>query len=106
MTLEERVLDRLADGRWRLLDGLAESIGVSRREMEETVENLRLAGHPIVGGPTGIKLTDDSLELRAYAHSRRNRALAIARGTRSLIHTANRMEGRTAGQRTLWKEVA
>lgn len=66
MTTEERVLASLSDGRWHVMDSLAESIGVSRREMQETVENLRLTGHPIVGGPAGIKLTDDSLELRAY----------------------------------------
>jgi len=106
MDLEEQVLARLADGRWRLLDALAASIGASRREAEEAIENLRLAGHPIVGGNTGIKLTDDALELRAYAQSRRSRALQIARGTRALLHAANRLEGHAAGQKTLWKEVA
>jgi biotin operon repressor len=102
VTLTERVLSRLTDGRWRLLDGIAAELGVSRREAEAAIEELRLSGEPIIGGDRGVRLTDDPLELREYVQSRRHRALAIAKGTRQLRHTVNRLEGRAASQKTLW----
>ena len=104
--LAARVLTLLRDGRWRLLSGLAELLDVDRRLIEEAVEELRLAGEPIVGGNAGIRLTDNPIELRAYIAQRRGRAFAIAKGTRQLRHTANRMESGNAGQRTLFGEVA
>lgn len=104
--LAGRVLTLLSDGRWRLLSGIAHTLDVDRREIEEAVEELRLRGEPIIGGAAGVKLTDNPIELAAYVQQRRHRALAIARGTRELRHTVNRLSGRQAGQRTLFGDAA
>ena len=100
--LAERVLARLHDGRWHLLHGLAAAFVVPRRAVEQAIEDLRLAGQPIIGGSAGVRLSDRPSEVREYAQQRRRRSHEISKGTRQLLHTANRMEGRGVGQRTLW----
>jgi biotin operon repressor len=54
------------------IESLARLCGVSRRDIEEAVETLRLDGEPIVAGPYGLRLTDDPEELSAYVKGRRD----------------------------------
>jgi biotin operon repressor len=63
----------------------------TRRDVEEAVESLRLAGEPIVGGADGLRLTENPEELAAYVEARRRRAVSIYLGTRALRRTAARM---------------
>jgi len=102
--LEERVLARLSDGRWRIIGFLAESLGVPRRSIEAAIEALRLAGHPIIGGDTGVRLSDSASEVREYAQDRRRRLVSVHRGTRALLATARRMEG--VRELRLWDRVS
>lgn len=75
-------------------------IGVSRREVEEAVESLRLSGEPIIAGNDGLRLTENPDELAVYLDARRRRAAQIHRGTMRLRSTLRRMRESTA--LTLW----
>lgn len=101
--LDALVLARLEGGRWHLIDGLAHELDVPRRAIEDSVERLRLEYHPIIGGNTGLRLSDSSSEVRAYAQDRRRRLVSIAKGTRALLATARRMDG---PQTVLWRDHA
>jgi len=83
---------------------LALHVRVSRREIEEAVESLRLAGEPIVGGNDGLTLTADADVLARYLEARRRRTAHIHRGTLKLRTTLRRMQERSA--LTLWEDVA
>lgn len=90
MTTEHEVIHwlRLAPA---TIDDLRLMIRVSRREVEEAVETLRLKGEPIIGGADGLRLTDNPDELAAYVEGRRRRAVSIYLGTRALRRTTARM---------------
>lgn len=85
------------------MDSLAEQLHVPRRAIEDAIQQLRLDGHPVVGGDNGVKLSTDSREVRAYAEDRRRRLVSISKGTRALLATARRMDG---PQQALWRDVA
>ena len=97
------VLAKLTDGRWRTIENIALGLAVPRRSIEDAIQQLRLAGHPLVGGETGVRLSDSPSEVRAYAQDRRRRLVSIAQGTRALLNTARRMEG---PQTRLWSDAA
>jgi hypothetical protein len=109
--LDQHILAHLAGGRWWLIGtdngevGLTYVTAAKRRAVEDAIQRLRLAGHPIVGGDAGVKLTSDPLEVRAYAQDRRRRLVSIAKGTRALLNTARRMEA-PGPQGTLWGDRA
>lgn len=86
------------------IDDLRLMIHVSRREVEEAVESLRLKGEPIIGGTDGLRITEDPDELAAYLEARRRRAAQIHRGTMRLRSTLRRM--REARDLTLFGDVA
>jgi hypothetical protein len=73
------------------IDDLRLMLRVSRREVEEAVESLRLAGEPIVASNDGLRLTENPDELAAYVEARRRRAVSIYLGTRALRRTTARM---------------
>lgn len=79
-------------------------VRASRRDVEAAVEELRLAGEPIVGGNDGLHLTDDPVELEHYLEARRRRAAQIHRGTMRLRTTLRHMRERT--DLVLWNDVA
>lgn len=83
---------------------LATLLEIPRRSVEETVENLRLRGEPIVAGKSGLRLTEDPAELSAYVEARRRRLVTVYRGTRALRTTLRRMQERDA--LTLWSVSA
>jgi predicted DNA-binding transcriptional regulator YafY len=87
---------------------VATRAGVSRRDAEFAIAELRLAGLPIVGDGEGVRLTSDPAELRAYAASRRRRLVQVALGTRQLLRTARRLEDEAASRQglTLFGDVA
>ncbi len=81
---------------------------VPRREIEETVEWLRLQGEPIVAGSDGLRWTTDPDELRAYVEARRRRLVSIYAGNRKLRETLRHMQ-EAADERsglTLLRDVA
>ena len=71
---------------------LALMIGVSRREIEEAVESLRLQGEPIIAGNDGLRLTEDPDELAKYVEARRRRLVSVYKGTRALRSTLRHMK--------------
>lgn len=80
---------------------IADETGLPRRKVEEAIEELRLAGEPIVAcGRGGVALTADPAELEAYLGQRRHRAASIHRGTLALRTTLRRIQ---APQGTLWR---
>lgn len=95
----ERDVLRLLRIRSTIAD-LAILCGVPRRDIEATVETLRLRGEPIVAGGDGLWITEDAAELEQYVEARRRRIASIYLGNRSLRRTARRM--REASDLTLW----
>jgi biotin operon repressor len=83
------------------IDDVHAHTGLSRRAVEAELEDLRLEGHPIVAGATGVRLTQDPRELAAYLEGRRRRAAAIHRGTMALRSTLRRLQAGMVEQRTL-----
>ena len=79
---------------------------VVRREVEEALAELALAGHPVVtatsGEHLGVRLTDDPAEVRACARAYGRRCATIYRRVRALRRTAAAMEQPA----TLWRDVA
>jgi hypothetical protein len=100
------VADTIADGRWRTIDFLAHTLSVPRRSIEEAIQHLRLTGHPVIGGDSGVRMSDSASEVRAYAQDRRRRLVSIAQGTRALLNTARRMESPGPQQRLPWDIAA
>lgn len=86
-------------GEWSTIAEIAQRLGWSRRSVEEAIEDLRLAGEPIIAGPQGVRISNDAAEIRAYARGRRHRLASIAKGTRSLLRTARRLD---TVQPSLW----
>jgi len=84
------ILGNLRHGPITIAD-LARNAGVSRRDVEATVEALRLEGEPIVAGNDGLRLVSAPDELAAYVEQRRHRAAAIHRGTMALRSRLRRM---------------
>ena len=89
--LEHAVLDELTPTPATLSE-LAGWVGSPRREVEEAIQALRLAGQPILADGRGVWLSSDPDEIRRVVRSRRRRELSIARVTRALDNTANRMQ--------------
>ena len=83
------------------IDEIRSYTGLSRRAVEAEIEDLRLAGEPIVAGPDGISLTSNPGELARYLEQRRHRAAAIHRGTMALRSTLREMQ---APALTLWPD--
>lgn len=90
--LARALREEILSDAWQTLDELAIRVDASRRDVESAVEELRQAGDPVLGGAHGVRWSRDPEEIRAYVRSRRRRELTVARGTRALAHTANRLE--------------
>lgn len=73
------------------IEDLRLMVHVSRREIEEAVESLRLKGEPIIGGANGLRLTEDPAELERYIEGRRRRMASIYLGSRALRSTLRHM---------------
>lgn len=71
--------------------GASGGLHTTRRDVEEAVESLRLAGEPIVGGNDGLRLTENPDELERYLNGRRRRMASIYLGSRSLRATLRHM---------------
>jgi hypothetical protein len=103
--LEQSILWMLRGGTWRIgrldqPDTLCSHLHASRRDVEAAVESLRLAGHPIIGGADGLRLTEDPDELEKYVEARRRRMASIYLGSRALRKTLRRLRERS--DLTLW----
>lgn len=87
---------------------LAAALGpsVTRRDVEEALAELALAGHPIVsatsGDDRGVRLTTDPAEVRACARAYGRRTATQYLRVRALRQTAAQM----AQPETLWERVS
>lgn len=100
--MKDRVLHIIRVAGPITLGEIARLPGMTRREAEAAVEELRLEGEPIVGGNDGLRLTNDPDELAKYLEGRRRRAASIHRGTMSMRRTLRRM---TAPTPSLWPDL-
>jgi len=73
------------------IDDIARLSFLSRRECEKAIEELRLAGEPIVAGNDGLRLVEDPDLLEKYVQARRRRMLSEWKGTQSLKRTLRAM---------------
>ncbi len=101
--------DRLRFGSGAItIRDLAAGLGPSvvRRDVEDALTELALAGHPVVtetSGPhLGARLVDDPAPLRLCARADLRRCVQIRRRARALYATAAAMEQPT----TLWERAS
>lgn len=96
-TVEQSILWMLRGRAYRIgptsdKNSLVDHLQVSRREIEEAIQSLRKAGHPIVGDSDGLHLTDDPDEILRYIKVRQGRASELYLGNRALRLTARRLK--------------
>lgn len=97
MSAEAEVLRILTDEGWRVpmtIERLTQVTppGISRRDIEAAIQQLRLEGHPVVTDGHGVHLSKDPAEVRATAMKLRDRALTQMVTAKALDDTADRME--------------
>lgn len=100
--------DLVADSSMRIgpstLDELARLASLPRRAVEAAVNELALAGYPVVtatsGDDRGVRLTDDPAEVRACADALGRRVSHQYRRVRALRRTAAAL----SQPKTLWGE--
>lgn len=99
---QRRVLAMLVAYRGRscTLASIALSLRLSRRDVEQAVQELRLAGEPLVSDSEGIRYTTDPKEVAACAEALRRRLVSQYLTSRALRRTARRLEG--INQPSLW----
>jgi biotin operon repressor len=78
----------------RTLDAIANSLGLTRREVEKAVQALRAAGEPIVTTGHGVHLTADPDELERCVAALQRRTLQQYATVRALRMTARAMRAR------------
>lgn len=83
------------------MDVLARWTSLGRRDVEAAVQEIRLAGEPIVTGSFGVRLSDDPAEVAAAAEGLRRRLVTQYLGVRALRRTARTMQ--SADDLTLWR---
>lgn len=83
---------------------LAARAGVTRREAEQAVQEMRLAGHPIVSDGAGVRLARGATDALTCADRLRRRALGQLLTARALRRAGYRMADEEASRRrlTLW----
>lgn len=105
MTTDERaVLDALTGRRRPITQAdLAFGLDIPVRAVQEAIESLRLAGHPILSSGDGMRLSADPDEVAACADALHSRAVTQMETASKLARTAARMrepatlwEGRSA----------
>jgi predicted DNA-binding transcriptional regulator YafY len=85
----------------RSIADIAESFGVSRRQVERELEEAVKGGLPVIACERGVYLAQTPAEARAYADSLDGRIAAIAARSRALRAWADVAE--LSGQPTLWE---
>lgn len=101
--MNERVLRVIRAGGPMTIDDVARTLGMTRRDVESAVQELRLRGEPIIDvGRNGLALTSDPDELAAYLEKRRRRTATVHRGTMSMRRTLRQM---TTPTPSLWPDL-
>ena len=85
----------------RPIGDIAESLGKSRRSVEEALEAL-VQSHPIVANHKGVYLAQTPAEARAYADSLRGRIVAVQARISALERWADEQES----EQTSWLDAA
>lgn len=85
---------------------LADRMGISTRAVEESINEARHEGHPILSDGDGYRLTDDPEEVATMAARLHKRSTHVHETARALEQTAERMRARAAAAleppATLW----
>ena len=86
---------------------MAFALDIPIRSVQEILQGLRLAGHPIISDGTGVRLAHTADEAMACAVALRRRAINQLLTARAMRHTARRMADEEARQHnlTLWREL-
>lgn len=75
----------------RTIGEVTSALQISRREVEASIQELRLRGEPVMSGSDGIWLGVNSKEVQAGAEALRRRIVQQALTQRALRSTARRM---------------
>lgn len=102
MTTEERVLYLLvADWQPHTIAELAAYLEVSRRDVEQAVQSLRLAGNPIATGQDGVRLARTADELAESNRSLHHRLREQYRTLRAQRRAEAQLRARESAELTL-----
>ena len=106
MTDADRVL-RLLTNAGAFQADIASACDLPLRSVQEILQGLRLAGHPIISDSKGVRLAHTADEAMACAVALRRRAINQLLTARAMRHTARRMADEEARQHnlTLWREL-
>ena len=106
MTDADRVLRLLANA-GATQEDIAKACDLPLRSVQEILQGLRLAGHPIISDSKGVRLAHTADEAMACAVALRRRAINQLLTARAMRHTARRMADEEARQHnlTLWREL-
>jgi biotin operon repressor len=88
----------------RTIGELAESLRVSRREIEKAAQDARLEGVPIVSASEGLWLGNDE-EALAWCEKQRNRAIHLMESAQGVQRGVEARRAIRAGQ-TSWLDAA
>jgi len=88
----------------RTLSQIAELAGVSRREVEQAVQQARMDGVPLITSERGVWRAQMPQEARQMAERLRSRAITQMETAAALDRAADAME--QTGQETLWGRAA
>jgi biotin operon repressor len=105
MTDSERVLRLLTNASVKQAD-LAFVLGLSIRQVQSALQQLRLEGKPIYSDEDGMRLAQTADEACACADALRRRLVSQYRTVRALRATARRMQEAedARGRSTLWDD--
>lgn len=92
----------------RTMGDLAESMNVSRRQIEQSIQELRLRGFAVASGQSGVWVADHAADLDETIDSMQSRLVSQYRTVRAMRATRRRMlAAETVGeQEQLWRDVA
>ncbi len=106
MTPAERVLRLLGNASAKQAD-MAFVLGLSIRQVQSALQQLRLEGHPVFTSEDGVRLAQTADEARACSDALRRRLVSQYRTYKALRNTARRMrdEENRRESLTLWREA-
>lgn len=88
------------------IGSLAERLYLSRRQVEQAVQTLRLQGVAVASGRAGVWITDDPVDLWATYSGLRRRVISQMQTVWAVRKTARRLRDKSYVQETLFDPAA
>lgn len=83
------------------LSAIADAAGVSRREVEQAIQQARLDGIPLITSGRGVWRAQTPQEAREWVKAQRSRAIHLMESAAGVERWADQQD--SAGQASLWE---